>query len=99
MIRLCVDVLRPGGRLALVAGEQVKGPIPITIGDCTKLELNLYGCRGSNISDQRAVVKLLEQGEIKPAVAKTMRLSDISAAHALLEAGDVLGRIILEPWA
>ena len=99
MIKLCLDVLRPGGSLAVMAGENTEGPLPITIADCMMLELNLVGGRGSNISDQQAVVRLLAQGEIKPAVAAVMKLSEIARAHEMLEAGGVRGRIVLEPWS
>ena len=99
MIRLCIDVLRPGGSLAVMAGEQHEGPIPVTVIDCVGLELNLFGGRGSNLSDQQAVVRLLAQGEIKPAVAAVMKMSEIKQAHEKLEAGGVHGRIVLEPWA
>ncbi|OTP66588.1 Quinone oxidoreductase [Caballeronia sordidicola] len=99
MLRLCVDVLRPGGRLAVIAGEQNRDPMPINVEDCIRLELNIYGCRGSNISDQQAVVKLLGEKKIKPAVAAVMKLSEISIAHEMLENGNVNGRIVLEPWA
>ena len=99
MIRLCVDVLRPGGSLAVMAGEQHEGPMPITVIDCVGLELNLCGGRGSNLSDQQAVVRLLAQGEIKPSVAAVMKLSEIKQAHEMLEAGGVRGRIVLEPWS
>jgi NADPH:quinone reductase-like Zn-dependent oxidoreductase len=99
MIRLCVDVLRPGGSLAIMAGENNKGPMPIEVADCIGLELNLCGGRGANISDQQAVVRLLAQREIKPAVAAVMKLSEITQAHEMLEAGGVRGRIVLEPWS
>jgi NADPH:quinone reductase-like Zn-dependent oxidoreductase len=99
MIRLCIDVLRPGGSLAVMAGEQHEGPMPITVIDCVGLELNLCGGRGSNLSDQQAVVRLLAQGEIKPAIAAVMKLSEAVRAHEILEAGGVKGRIVLEPWS
>ena len=99
MIRLCIDVLRPGGSLAVMAGENTEGPIPVTVADCIGLELNLLGGRGSNISDQQAVLRLLAQGEIKPSIAAVMKLSEIARAHEMLEAGGVRGRIVLEPWS
>lgn len=98
MLRLCVDVLRPGGSVVPLAGEETGAPMPISVTDCTRLELNLLGGRGSNISDQRAILRLLAQQTIKPAVARIMKLSKIREAHAALEAGNVLGRIVIEPW-
>ena len=98
MQRLCIDVLRPGGCFAVVAGEDINATFPASAGDLLKLELSIVGCRGSNISDQQAIVRLLAQGEIRPAIAAVMKLSEIAAAHARLEASEVNGRIVLEPW-
>ena len=52
----------------------------------------------SNVSDQYAVVRLLSQGAIRPAIAAIMPLSTIAEAHSLLQSGGVAGRIVLEPW-
>ena len=97
MIRLCVDSLRPGGGLVPL-GSESEAALPISVSDCVRLELNLLGGRGSNISDQLAIIRLLEQKRIKPAVDRVMKLSEIQDAHRRLEAESVLGRIVLEPW-
>ena len=98
MQRLCIDVLRPGGRMVIGAGENPKERAPVSVNDFIRLELSIGGVRGSNISDQLAIVKLLVQGKIKPAVAKVMNLSEIATAHEMLAANTVNGRIVLEPW-
>ncbi|WP_322013650.1 zinc-binding alcohol dehydrogenase family protein [Paraburkholderia sp. J12] len=99
MLRLGVDVLRPGGTLVPVAGEGVRSPMPITASDCVRLELNIRGARASTLHDQRTVLRLLAQGAIHPAIHAVMPLSEGRAAQALLERGDVAGRIVLDPWA
>jgi NADPH:quinone reductase-like Zn-dependent oxidoreductase len=99
MLRLGVDVLRPGGTLVPVAGEGVASPMPITAADCVRLELNIRGARASTLHDQRTVLRLLAQGAIRPAIHAVMPLSETRAAQALLESGDVEGRIVLDPWA
>ena len=98
MMRLCIDVLRRGGTFVPVASEGPLRPIPVTVADCTRLELNIRGARASTYDDQRAVVALLAQGRIRPAIHATMALSELHGAHAMLEAGDVMGRIVLDPW-
>ena len=98
MLRLCVDVLRPGGTVVLVAGEGLSAPIPITAADCIRLELNLRGARASTLDDQRSVLALLAQKRISPAIDAVLPLSEVRAAHARLEAGEVAGRIVLDPW-
>lgn len=98
MVRLCVDALRPGGTLVVVAGEASEVPLPVTARDCVRLELSVVGVRSSNVSDQQAVVRLLAQGTIRPAIAAVMPLCAIGEAYRLLEAGGVTGRIVLSPW-
>jgi NADPH:quinone reductase-like Zn-dependent oxidoreductase len=98
MMRLCVDVLRRGGTFVPVASEGKPAPMPITVADCTRLELTIRGARASTYDDQRAVVSLLAQGRINPALDAVMPLSELRRAHDRLEAGEVLGRIVLDPW-
>lgn len=99
MIRLCVDVLRPGGTLVPVAGEEGKEPLPISAADCVRLELNIRSARASTLNDQRAVLALLAQRKIDPAIDAIEPMSMVRAAHARLAAGAVSGRIVLDPWA
>ena len=89
MHRLCIDVLRPSGGIAIVAGEDPHAPVPATVSDFIRLEMSIHGCRGSNISDQQAVVRLLEQGVIHPSVGAVLKLSEIAKAHELLDSGQV----------
>lgn len=99
MVRLCVDVLRPGGTLVTVAGEGSSAPLPITAADCVRLELNIRGARGSTLNDQRSVLELLAQDRIHPAIHAVLPLSEVRAAQQRLETGDLTGRIVLDPWA
>ncbi len=98
MVRLAVDVLRPGGTLVVVAGEHSLEPLPITAMDCVRLELTLRGVRASTLDDQRTVVDALANGAIRPAVHDTLPLSRVREAHEMLEGGGVSGRILLDPW-
>lgn len=99
MVRLCVDVLRPGGTLVTVAGEGSSDPLPITAADCVRLELNIRGVRASTLNDQRTVLELLAQDRIHPSIHAVMPLSEVRAAQQLLETGNLTGRIVLDPWA
>jgi NADPH:quinone reductase-like Zn-dependent oxidoreductase len=98
MMRLCVDILRRGGTFVPVAAEGPPAPMPITVADCTRLELNIRGARASMLEDQRAVVNLLAQRRILPAIDTIMPLSELRRAHQRLEGGEVSGRIVLDPW-
>jgi NADPH:quinone reductase-like Zn-dependent oxidoreductase len=98
MMRLCVDVLRRGGTFVPVASEGPPAPMPITVADCTRLELNIRGARASTLDDQRAVLALLAERRISPAIHAVMPLSELRLAHQHLESGEVSGRIVLDPW-
>jgi len=43
------------------------------------------------------VCTLFEQGKIKPAITGRFALRDAARAHAMLDAGEVLGKIVLKP--
>ncbi|MDH7797211.1 MULTISPECIES: zinc-binding alcohol dehydrogenase family protein [unclassified Beijerinckia] len=98
MLKLAIDVLRPGGTLVVAAVEGGGGPVPLTTRDCLRLEINLRGARASTLNDQRCVIDLLGQGKIEPAIHTVLPLSAIGEAHTLLESGTVSGRILLDPW-
>lgn len=99
MLRLCVDVLRPGGTMVIVAGEGSGEPIPVKASDFIRLELNLKGARASTIKDQVAVLDLLRMNRIHPVIHRKIPMSEIKFAHEHLESGDVSGRILLDPWS
>lgn len=45
----------------------------------------------------RQVIAALETGRIKPAIAARFPLSEVRAAHAMLESGAALGKIVMTP--
>ena len=47
--------------------------------------------------DVQTLLTLLQQGKIKPQIAKVLPLREAREAHKLLEAAKVTGKIILEP--
>ena len=44
-----------------------------------------------------AVIELLAKGAIRPAVGARFSLSEVRRAHALIEAGTALGKIVMHP--
>lgn len=49
--------------------------------------------------DLAVLFAMLERGEIAPAVAEHLTLSDVADAHRRLEAGGLTGKLVLDPWA
>jgi len=88
-----LSLLRPGGKLLVIAyiDEEFRVPsIPLF-----SLEKEIIGCRGSTKQELVEVVSLVAQGKLKPVIGAEYPLAQIHQAVALLEAGDVLGRIVL----
>lgn len=83
----------------------------VTCGGTTgpKVEVNLphlfiknLSLLGSTMGPREAfadIFQLAAEGALRPVVDRVLPLSDIRAAHAALEAGEVLGKIVLIPGA
>jgi putative oxidoreductase len=81
--------MRLGGTL-VVTSEQGCDPLPFTAADMIRLELNLLGLRGARMNDMLAVLKLLGENRIRTRIA---------ARFPLETSPDLVGRIVVLPWA
>jgi NADPH:quinone reductase len=85
----CIDALRPGqGRVAYMYGLE---PIPRPRGN---MRMILYSFRGGT-SELERLNKAVEAAKLRVPVAAEYPLADAAAAHQRLEAGHVLGKIVL----
>jgi NADPH:quinone reductase-like Zn-dependent oxidoreductase len=99
MLRLLGTVMRLGGSL-VVSSEQGREPMPFTASDLIRLELNLLGIRGARMNDMLTVLNLLGERRISTRIAARFPLSRIGEAHDFLtNSGDIVGRIVVLPWA
>jgi putative oxidoreductase len=99
ILRLLGTVMRLGGSL-VVSSEQGREPMPFTASDLIRLELNLLGIRGARMSDMLAVLKLLAERRIGTRIAARFPLARVGEAHDFLtNSGDIVGRIVVRPWA
>jgi NADPH:quinone reductase-like Zn-dependent oxidoreductase len=99
LLRLIGSMMRLGGSL-VVSSEQGREPLPFTASDMIRLELNLLGMRGARMNDMQTVLKLLGAGQIKTRVAARFPLARVGEAHELLtNSPDLVGRIVVLPWA
>jgi putative oxidoreductase len=99
VLRFLGGAMRLGGSI-VVSSEQGRDPMPFTAADLIRLELNLLGIRGARSNDMRTVLKLLGERRIHTRIAARFPLAQIGKAHALLEdAPDLVGRIVVLPWA
>jgi len=92
-VRQGLSVLRPGGKLLLVGYLDETLEIPSM--RFFKQEQEIIGCRGSTRQDLVEVVRLVQSGRITPVIGAHYKLEQIDEAAACLEAGDLVGRIVL----
>jgi NADPH:quinone reductase-like Zn-dependent oxidoreductase len=97
--KLCISVMRLGGNFCPVGGDMCFDSLPLRVIDFTRLELNVYGIRGSRLIDQYIYLQQLGLGGIDVPVGMTMPLSNIRQAHEMVENSEVVGKIVLRPWA
>lgn len=89
-----LDVLRPGGRYA-VAGA-VAGPIvALDLRTLYLKDLSLFGCTALDDGVFAALVRRIENGEIRPLVAETYPLRDIRLAQDAFARKGHVGKIVL----
>jgi len=92
-VRDGLALLRPGGKLLVLAYLDETFEIPSI--PLFKAEREIIGCRGSSRQDLVEVVRLAGAGKLTPVVGARYPLEQIGAAVARLEAGDLVGRIVL----
>lgn len=81
----------------LVIGQLSKESVSINLAHILFKCASIFGVTNARRDQLVDVVKLVAAGRINPHVATTMPLKDAASAHLLVEAGDVIGRIVLIP--
>ena len=87
--------LKLGGRLVIL-GYNYGIPLAVDTADLIYGQWSILGTRASNLQDVVDVVKLVEQGQLKPVVSDTYPLHDVEQALAKLRESPPLGRIVLQ---
>jgi NADPH2:quinone reductase len=89
------------GRLAGAPGGDVMGQMLSRSGDSLGLQMFsmhlLDEDRGTRRRVTEELIGLLSSGRIEPPIYKRLPLSSAAEAHALIEAGQVLGKLVLKP--
>ena len=88
--------LAVGGRYAFV-GQLFREDISLNPARIFFKRANMIGvgsCRRDQLED---AIKLVAAGTVKPRVAKVFPLAEVAKAHALVESGEVVGRVVLKP--
>lgn len=59
--------------------------------------LSILGSTMGNFGEFREIVRLFDEGKLRPVVGRVLPLADVREAHRLLEAREVFGKIVLVP--
>lgn len=86
--------LRPGGRL-ITCGATASYDPKTDIRYIWTRELRILGANGYTQSDIERSFELVAQGNVAPLIANILDMSQVRAAHALLESRAVVGKIVL----
>lgn len=88
--------LATGGRY-LVIGQLFREDISINPARIIFKAAAIFGVTSASRSQLEDTVRLVAAGTLHSRVAKIMPLSEAAQAHALVEAGEMIGRVVLQP--
>jgi len=86
--------LKRGGRLIIMGYDPIN-PLPVSPLQMHYNEWIIMGARLSTKQELIEVIRLVEQGDLKPVVAKTIPLEEINAGLEEVKRGENIGRIVL----
>jgi NADPH:quinone reductase-like Zn-dependent oxidoreductase len=88
--------LADGGRY-LVIGQLVREDIAINPARIIFKAATLSGIVNARRDQLEDTIKLVAAGIVRPRVAKVLPLAEAAQAHMLVEAGNLIGRVVLQP--
>ncbi len=92
---MSIRSLSEGGRL-VVCGATTGDRPDISIRELYQHHRRILGAPLGNQEEFRITLQLAGQGKLEPVVHQVFPLSDIQAAHQLLEAGEQFGKVVLK---
>jgi NADPH:quinone reductase-like Zn-dependent oxidoreductase len=92
--RTSLDVAAPSGRIAVCGATSGPNP-PAALHRIWWKQLSILGSTMGTKADFEGAYELVASGRARPVVDEVVPLSEIRAAHARLEAGEQLGKIVL----
>ena len=94
--RSALRSLRRGGRMVVIGNIDTR-KIDLNLGALILYGYELYGSASCTRRDLLDVFALVERGQLRPQIDRTLPLGEAAEAHRLLEARAVVGRIVLLP--
>jgi D-arabinose 1-dehydrogenase-like Zn-dependent alcohol dehydrogenase len=90
-----LDLVRPGGRIVAV-GYSVSECFLMSSSKVVLEEIELAGSRYVLLDELERVIRLVAEGRVQVVVDEVLDLSEADAALARLEAGEVIGRLVID---
>lgn len=92
----CLKALAVGGRLVTYgATTGARGSTEIRV--VFWKQLSILGTTMGSPAEFREVMRLVFAGRFKPVIHRVMPLAEAAAAHAMMEAGSIFGKVVLVP--
>ena len=88
--------LRPGGRVVIAGATSGHDPAA-ELNRIFFKELEIVGSTMGTLEDLRHLVSMIEVSGIRPRIDKVFPLADVAEGLRALAAGDVLGKIVINP--
>lgn len=98
-LALSVACVRVGGAIAVLGAPLSEEGFDLAMNTLSFIfgELNVVGVRAAGRLDQERCMQLLGEGKIAPTIDSTFPLSAADEAHAYLESGQQIGKVLLIP--
>jgi NADPH:quinone reductase-like Zn-dependent oxidoreductase len=88
--------LARGGRV-VTCGATTGGDVRISLHALFFKSLSILGSTMGSKGDLRTILRLVEQGRLRPVLDRALPLAQVGEAHRLLEAREALGKLVLVP--
>ncbi|MBX3462954.1 MAG: zinc-binding dehydrogenase [Planctomycetes bacterium] len=88
--------LQRGGRL-VTCGATTGGQVQLSLHAVFFKSLSILGSTMGSKGDLRTILRLFDQGRLRPVLDRTLPLAEVGEAHRLLEARTAMGKLVLVP--
>jgi NADPH:quinone reductase-like Zn-dependent oxidoreductase len=88
--------LARGGRV-VTCGATTGGNVQISLHAVFFKSLSILGSTMGSKGDLRTILRLVEQGRLRPVFDRALPMAQVGEAHRLLEAREALGKLVLVP--
>ena len=95
-LQTSLRALARGGRVLVVGGTSGYAA-EIGVNYIFGKHLSIIGSTMAPLADFRTVMELVFEGKLKPVIGQVLPLADARIAHKLLEANEVMGKVVLKP--